>query len=207
MYKVIYRYPTGFRVEDESFQTVKDAAAFAANCMEATKKKLKSDGIRFVVNDKGLSTGLDSWHVSINSADGNSLYSWDCNQITRGSEELTESTFSFEEEVMEDYPTGILDFYVPIYFSVEKVFGKDAVANGDGYCNAYAAYDMKHGQLVKYLFICVNNGDDTIRYCLYPLSEAEQKMVLEKMRSYSMYGWSFDEAIREYQKATMVSGQ
>ena len=119
----------------------------------------------------------------------------------RGRHPFDWEDISFEMEVIVD--DGKLNFYVPVYFDANGIFG-DAVSKlepDDSY-NVYANFDLDEGDISEYLEIVVKYGDGHDDVAYYRLTPEEQEMFLRKMDDYCMKtaGKSLDEWQQEYQQ-------
>lgn len=117
----------------------------------------------------------------------------------RGSDRLPVSDLSFCETIEEC--EGMLNFYIPVYFNPDKVFGThvETEANDD-YLNLYANYDMVEGQVSNILCVHLWKGDGTMLDCEYRLTPEEQELLRSKMDSYCMeqMGISLETARAQY---------
>lgn len=126
----------------------------------------------------------------------------------RGSDQLPVSDLSFCETIEEC--EGMLNFYIPVYFNPDKVFGThvETEANDD-YLNLYANYDMVEGQVSNTLCVHLWKGDGTMLDCEYRLTSEEQELLCAKMDSYCMeqMGFSLVDAKSQYLKGeTQILG-
>lgn len=115
--------------------------------------------------------------------------------MTFGEKKLDISKIIFEDEVIAD--KDLVNFYVPLTFSSQKVFGLPC-ADGTT-INVYANYDVAQRQTSKALDVVVSRGDAEGRCYRYPLSNAERELLAEKMDDYcrQQHGESLEQMCRE----------
>lgn len=98
---------------------------------------------------------------------------------------LPVATLTFDDEISE--VDGLLNFYIPVTFDVDAVFGTDVLTTAnDDWLNVYANYDMTTGTVVDHLDLSLNRADGTIEYTTYPLEAAQRAILLEKMDAYCL---------------------
>lgn len=91
----------------------------------------------------------------------------------------------FEDEICEN--DGKLNFYIPVTFDVDSVFGTDVCSLGnDDWLNIYADYDMEAGEAADHLDISLNRADGSIEYLTYPLDAAQREILRGKMDAYCL---------------------
>lgn len=91
----------------------------------------------------------------------------------------------FEDEISEY--DGKLNFYIPVSFDVDAVFGTDVCSLGnDDWLNIYADYDMEAGEAADHLDISLNRSDGSIEYLTYPLDAAQREILRGKMDAYCL---------------------
>lgn len=89
----------------------------------------------------------------------------------------------FEDEISEY--DGKLNFYIPVSFDVDAVFGTDVCSLGnDDWLNIYADYDMEAGEAADHLDFSLNRSDGSIEYLTYPLDAAQREILRGKMDAY-----------------------
>lgn len=82
---------------------------------------------------------------------------------------------------------GLLQFYMPVTFDPDAVFGTHVVtAENDGWLNVYAAYDLNTGKPCSALDVILVCGDSSEFAFRYPLAKQEQAALLEKMDAYCL---------------------
>lgn len=104
----------------------------------------------------------------------------------------------FEEEISE--VGDLLNFYIPVTFDVDSVFGTDVTSLGnDDWLNLYADYDMKRGEVSDHLDISLNRADGSIEELTYPLDAGQREALRQKMDAYckEQVGKSLDEYAKE----------
>ena len=89
----------------------------------------------------------------------------------------------FEDEICEF--DGKLNFYIPVSFDVDAVFGIDVSYLGnDDWLSIY--YDMEAGEAADHLDISLMNRDTHIEYLTYPLDAAQREILRGKMDAYCL---------------------
>ena len=103
----------------------------------------------------------------------------------RADEALPTELICFEEEV--SHVDHLLNFYIPLYFNPDQVFGLDVeTEENSNYLNLYANYDMERGRVCDTLEVYLVSGDGTEVECEYRLTLEEQETLCSKMDSYCM---------------------
>ena len=104
-------------------------------------------------------------------------------RIPRGSRELQPDDVYFDDEICDI--EGKLNFYIPVLFNMDDVFGTNIGTpdSGDS-VNIYANYDPESGQVSDTLEITLRKADGTDREYAYRLSDGERAMLLSKMDAY-----------------------
>jgi hypothetical protein len=147
----------------------------------------------------------DKERVTLREISGKRELSWEFFEVVRGQQEFTADEVFFDEEVIENFECGLLEFYVPVYFDTKKILGEQAVPKGYGYVSVYAFYDLKKGDVKDDLFIVVVDGDSAERHYLYSLSKKEKAIFHNRMLEYNESGWSFSEAEKAYKCEYSIS--
>ena len=104
-------------------------------------------------------------------------------ELTAGTKRLPADAVSFADEISEC--DGKLNFYIPINFDPDVVFGTNvASAFNDDWLNVYANFDWKTGRLDSALTVYLVCTDGHEFEFSYPLTPAEQVQLWEKMDAY-----------------------
>ena len=104
-------------------------------------------------------------------------------ELTVGTHRLPMGEVGFAEDLSEC--GGLLQFYMPVTFDPDAVFGTHVVtAENDGWLNVYAAYDLNTGRPCSALDVILVCGDSSEFAFRYPLAKQEQAALLEKMDAY-----------------------
>ena len=104
-------------------------------------------------------------------------------ELTAGTKRLPVDAVSFTDEITEC--DGKLNFYIPINFDPDAVFGTNvASAFNDDWLNVYASFDWKTGRLDSALAVYLVCADGHEFAFSYPLTPAEQVQLWEKMDAY-----------------------
>ncbi len=117
-----------------------------------------------------------------------------------GYRRLRPGEISFEDEVVE--LDGRLNFYVPIWFDPDEVFGLGMYFDNDEeYINVYANYDLESGEVCGNLEVIHYIGDERTEY-IYPITEEEKEVILEKMEDHCLAstGYSLSELRQQYRQ-------
>ena len=100
-----------------------------------------------------------------------------------GSRQLDVSSLCFVDDISQH--GGKLDFYIPVTFDPDKVFGTRVTDTAnDDWLNVYAAYDLESGQVDSTLTVVLMCGDGHEFEFSYPLNPAEQELLRQKMEDY-----------------------
>lgn len=117
----------------------------------------------------------------------------------RADEALPTELICFEEEISQiDH---LLNFYIPLYFNPDQVFGLDVdTEENSDYLNLYTNYDMERGCVCDTLEVYLVRGDGSELECEYRLTPEEQEILRSKMDSYCMEqrGLSLEAAREQY---------
>lgn len=104
----------------------------------------------------------------------------------------------FEDEMLID--GHHLNFYIPICFDPAVVFGpKLQIAEGGGYVNVYANYDLDKGCVCDALEIVKVLYDGSESNYEYRLSNEEKAWIQERMEHYHFAGDTLQTIRREYE--------
>lgn len=113
-------------------------------------------------------------------------------------EPLPMEHIGFEDEISE--VNGLLNFYIPVTFGVDRVFGTDVESlDNDDWLNIYANYDMAHGEVSDHLDISLNRADGSIESLTYPLDAEQRESLRQKMDAYCLeqVGKTLDDYVKE----------
>lgn len=104
-------------------------------------------------------------------------------ELTAGIKRLPIDAGSFSDEITEC--DGKLNFYIPINFDPDTVFGTNvASAFNDDWLNVYANFDWKTGRIDSALTVCLACSDGHEFEFSYPLTPAEQIQLWDQMDAY-----------------------
>lgn len=116
----------------------------------------------------------DSWRKLLDQLNGKEITS---------SGHLTADNFSFSDEISEE--DGKLNFYIQADFNVDSAFGTFVCTDqNDDWLNIYANYDVEQDRLCDTLELNLCKGDGSEESWSYPLSAAEQEVLLRKMETF-----------------------
>lgn len=119
--------------------------------------------------------------------------------FVRADEALPTELICFEDEV--NQVDHLLNFYIPVYFNPDQVFGLNVETeeNAD-WLNLYANYDMEQGRICDTLEVYLVRGDGSEVECEYRLTPEEQEVIRAKMDTYCMAqrGLSLEAAREQY---------
>ena len=114
--------------------------------------------------------------------------------------ELPLNRIEFAEEISEY--DGKLNFYIPVTFDCDAVFGTDVCTTAnDDWLNIYVDYDMESGKVADHLDLSLNRADGDIEYLTYPLDESQRDALLPKMDTYCKHATG--KTLTEYAKEAM----
>ena len=100
-----------------------------------------------------------------------------------GTRRLRPEEITFSGDIVES--ESCLNFYLPCWFPVDKVFGTHVgTDDNDDYLNVYANYDMAEGKVRECLDLTLCRGDGVDIPLVYRMDEGEQAAVLKKMRDH-----------------------
>lgn len=104
-------------------------------------------------------------------------------ELTAGTKRLPVDAVSFTDEITEC--DGKLNFYIPINFDPDAVFGTNvASAFNDDWLNVYANFGWKTGRIDSALTVCLVCSDGHEFEFFYPLTSAEQVQLWNQMDAY-----------------------
>lgn len=104
-------------------------------------------------------------------------------ELTVGIKRLSIDAVSFSDEITEC--DGKLNFYIPINFDPDEVFGTNvASAFNDDWLNVYANFDWKTGRIDSALTVCLVCSDGHEFEFSYPLTPAEQAQLWDRICSH-----------------------
>ena len=90
---------------------------------------------------------------------------------------------TFQNEISEC--ASLLNFYVPVTFDPDAVFGTDVTSTAnDDYLNVYADFDLDTGEVCDALTVIHVRGDGSEESYRYSLDEEERAVLRTKMDSY-----------------------
>lgn len=117
----------------------------------------------------------------------------------RGDQPLPVASITFEQEVYE--MDHMLNFYIPVYFNADAVFGTNVSADeNDDWIDVYAHYDVERGCVCSALDINLVRVDGAGLYCQYRLTSEECADLRNRMDDYckQTMGRSLDEYRTQY---------
>lgn len=126
------------------------------------------------------------WEIFLDKLDSKALTADKVQQdiYLEGSQRLRPEEIRFEDEIQ--WNANMLEFYVPIYFDPDKVFGTEiATSERDDYVNVYAFYDLESQQVCDDLTVILYRNDGSEDEYKYKLTEEEQNLFREKMDAYA----------------------
>ena len=155
------------------------------------------------------------WEIFLDKLDSKALTADKVQQdiYLEGSQRLRPEEIRFEDEIQWD--DHQLEFYVPIYFDPDKVFGTEiATSERDDYVNVYAFYDLKDQNVCDELTVILYHSDGSEAEYKYKLTEEEQNLFREKMDAYasqtvgmSLAEWHEEYLAEQEQEQTICSQQ
>ena len=126
------------------------------------------------------------WEIFLDRLDGKALTSENVQQVSylEGSRRLRPEEIRFEDEIQ--WNGHLLEFYVPVYFDPDKVFGTEIATSGrDDYVNVYANYNLEAQSVCDELTVILYHYDGSEDEFRYKLTPEEQELFREKMDAYS----------------------
>ena len=133
----------------------------------------------------------DRWRIFLDRLDGKELR---CEmeqakaeepQVLCGSRRLKPFEISFEGEISEY--GHVLNFYMPVVFDPDAVFGTNVTSvENDDYVNVYAEYDLRTGEVCPALLVTLCRGDGSNCDYTYPLNEDECGWLLRKIDAFCL---------------------
>ena len=115
-------------------------------------------------------------------------------ELDGGGSRLALDQISFEGEIAEYDNT--LNFYIPVTFDPDAVFGTRVTApDNDDWLNVYANYDLEREKVDSALTVILMCGGGHEFEFSYPLNTEEQELLRQKMEDYcqQMTGQSLEE--------------
>ena len=124
-------------------------------------------------------------------------------RLDRGSQRLDVSALSFEGDTSEC--GGKMDFYVPVTFDPDTVFGTNVTTEAnDDWIDVYAGYDLETGEPEPDLTIILACGDRSEFAFSYPLTEREREQLRERMEAYCQA--QTGKSLAEYREELLSDG-
>lgn len=155
------------------------------------------------------------WEIFLDKLDSKALTADKVQQdiYLEGSQRLRPEEIRFEDEIQ--WNNHLLEFYVPVYFDPDKVFGTEiATSERDDYVNVYAFYDLKDQNVCDELTVILYHSDGSEAEYKYKLTEEEQNLFREKMDAYasqtagmSLAEWHEEYLAEQEQEQTICSQQ
>lgn len=163
----------------EAYKSIKDAAD-AWTTEQFTINGRSYDGgdqsIRKAIHDLWDDPALTETPRYAERTFGLPAEEWTLNPLPLGQ-------IDFEDEIVEN--ETMLNFYIPIAFDADAVFGTNlASPENEDWLNVYANYDMEHGEVADHLDLSLNHGDGSVKYLTYPLNDIERDALYGKMDAY-----------------------
>lgn len=110
-------------------------------------------------------------------------------------------SITFENEIC-DYH-NLLNFYIPVTFDVDAVFGTNVCTfENDDWLNVYANYDMKAGEVTDHLELSLNRSNGDIECLTYPLDAEQRAALCEKMNAYCLE--RTNKSLEEYSREVLA---
>lgn len=126
------------------------------------------------------------WYIFLDRLDGKALTAETVHQVNylEGPQRLRPEEIRFEDEIQ--WNENLLEFYVPVYFDPDKVFGTEIATSGrDDYFNVYANYDLEAQSVCDELTVILYRSDGSENEFRYRLTSEEQELFREKMDAYT----------------------
>lgn len=125
------------------------------------------------------------WNRLLDKLDGKELTPNSETMVLSGSRRLFMEKVTFQDEMSEC--GSLLNFYVPVTFEPDVVFGTDVTSTAnDDYLNVYADFDLDTGEVCDALTVIHVRGDGSEEAYRYPLDEEERAVLRAKMDTYCM---------------------
>lgn len=127
-------------------------------------------------------------------------------EYVSGSRRIYPHEITFEDEMIID--NNCLNFYIPIYFEPTAVFGEKLyIAEGEGYINVFANYDLDKGCICDSLEITKVLYDGSETNYQYKLSSEEKVFIQKKMENYCFAGDTLQTICKSYaaEKKSLLS--
>lgn len=123
------------------------------------------------------------WDRLLDKLDGKELTPDSKAMVLSGSRLLPMGKVTFQDEISEC--GSLLNFYVPVNFDPDEVFGTDVTSTAnDDYLNVYADFDLDTGEVCDALTVIHVCGDRSEEAYRYPLDEEERAVLRDKMDAY-----------------------
>ena len=123
------------------------------------------------------------WDRLLDKLDGKELTSDTQAIVLSGSRRLSMEEVTFQDEISEC--GSLLNFYVPVTFDPDAVFGTDVTSTAnDDYLNVYADFDLDTGEVCDALTVIHVRGDGSEEAYRYSLDEEERAVLRTKMDAY-----------------------
>lgn len=120
------------------------------------------------------------WERLLNKLDGRELTPDSDAMVLSGARRLRMEEVTFQDEISEC--GSLLNFYVPVTFDSDAVFGTDVTNTAnDDYLNVYAEFDLDAGEVCDVLTVILVSGDGTEEVYRYPLTEDERSALRTRM--------------------------
>lgn len=139
------------------------------------------------------------WDRLLDKLDGKELTPNSEAMVLSGSRRLRMEEVTFQDDMSEC--GSLLNFYVPITFDPDAVFGTNVTTDAnDDYLNVYADFDLDAGEVCDALTVIQVFGDGSDETYRYPLTEEERSALRSKMDGYCMEqtGMSLDDYRAQY---------
>lgn len=154
---------------------------------------------------QNISTDL-RWDRLLNKLDGKELTPNSESMVLSGSRRLRMEEVTFRDDMSEC--GNLLNFYVPITFDPDAVFGTNVATDAnDDYLNVYADFDLDTGEVCDALTVIQVCGDGSDKTYRYPLTNEERSALRSKMNDYCMEkaGMSLDDYRAQYLEEDLQS--
>lgn len=123
------------------------------------------------------------WDKLLDKLDGKELTPDAQATVLSGNRRLPMGKVTFQDEISEC--GSLLNFYVPVNFDPDEVFGTDVTSTAnDDYLNVYADFDLDTGEVCDALTVIHVRGDGSEEAYRYPLDEEERAVLRTKMDAY-----------------------
>ena len=123
------------------------------------------------------------WDRLLDKLDGKELTPDTQAMALSGSRRLSMEKVTFQDEISEC--GSLLNFYVPVTFDPDAVFGTDMTSTAnDDYLNVYADFDLDTDEVCDALTVIHVRGDGSEEAYRYSLDEEERAVLRTKMDAY-----------------------